>query len=331
DTIVLCADQGCSHDDSSCDAWLGEDIASFAIYDGACFFLATDGEGSSCQECSLERLDWTTGKRTTLAQWSVPDDDAWIQVTNDTIAYGYAYLSVQTYHYETAGEGDSLYMEDVLDGWTIVRVDLETGEQEEIMAPPLKWIGCNVLCASEDDAVIFTYREPDDLIQPEDYDDEDLTYGQYELHQRITQLLCYDLETGTTTTIADTETDGYLMTVDPNMSYRTKVPYALRGEDDMSLYVYDVQTGESQLIVTAPTIYNYWALDGKAFWMTRDDAGEIDIYYQDLTTGTTVHLPNKGDRQYMECSIMAEGDAYFFATELGSQPISKEAFYQETY
>lgn len=82
-----------------------------------------------------------------------------------------------------------------------------------------------------------------------------------------------------------------------------------------------------------PNIINYFLMDNRVFFLTRDDAGIIKVYHQLLTGGDPVQLYNEGQTDGMVYSIIEEGNDYFAGPyhEKSGHLCSKQDFYAERY
>lgn len=82
-----------------------------------------------------------------------------------------------------------------------------------------------------------------------------------------------------------------------------------------------------------PNIVNYWVMDNRAFFITRDDEGICKVYHQLLTGGDPVQLYNEGQTDEMVYGIIEEGNDYFAGSyhEKSGHLCSKQDFYAERY
>ena len=82
-----------------------------------------------------------------------------------------------------------------------------------------------------------------------------------------------------------------------------------------------------------PNIVNYWVMDNRAFFITRDDEGICKVYHQFLTGGDPVQLYNEGQTDGMVYGIIEEGNDYFAGPyhEKSGHLCSKQDFYAERY
>lgn len=138
----------------------------------------------------------------------------------------------------------------------------------------------------------------------------------------------YNLTDGTYRVVSDTA-DGFQPTVDPNTTYGDLLIWQ-RGD---TLLVTDVSTLEQREVCTMPNIVNYWVMDNRAFFITRDDEGICKVYHQLLTGGDPVQLYNEGQTDGMVYGIIEEGNDYFAGPyhEKSGHLCSKQDFYAERY
>lgn len=293
--VVLCSQSGCTHSDTSCAAYVG-DASQFAEYQGQWYAMVKDADN----EYTLLHMDPTTRERRALGHWKAEENEH-IQVSFHLLSHGYGYVYIgwetydpQTRTYQTQPDEN-------------IRISLSTGEKQVLA------VEGDITAASENH--VFTV---------------DRTYDENQLgHNPVYATLReYNLTDGTCRVVSDT-TDGFHATPDPNTTYGDLLIWQ-RGD---TLLVTDVSTLEQREVCTMPNIVNYWVMDNRAFFITRDDEGICKVYHQLLTGGDPVQLYNEGQTDGMVYSIIEEGNDYFAGPyhEKSGHLCSKQDFYAERY
>lgn len=294
--VVLCSQSGCTHSDSSCMAYIG-DARQFAEYQGQWYAIVKNSD----IEYTFLKIDPTTRERQTLGHWIVEEQDI-LHVYGGRLAHGYAYVYIYQEKYN-AQEIRFLPPEEHYE-----RISLTTGENQVLS------IDGSILAASE--TYVFTVDR--------EYDHEK-NLGPDPVYAILRE---YDLTDGTYRVVSDTA-DGFQPTVDPNTTYGDLLIWQ-RGD---TLLVTDVSTLEQREVCTMPNIVNYWVMDNRAFFITRDDEGICKVYHQLLTGGDPVQLYNEGQTDGMVYGIIEEGNDYFAGPyhEKSGHLCSKQDFYAERY
>ena len=293
--VVLCSQSGCTHSDTSCAAYVG-DARQFAEYQGQWYALVKDADS----EYTLLGMDSTTRERRTLGHWKAEENEH-IQVSFHLLShgYGYVYIGWETYDPQTR-----TYQQQPDED---IRIALATGESQVLA------VEGDITAASENH--VFTVERT--------YDENQ--HGPIPSYAILRE---YNLTDGTYRVVSDTA-DGFQPTVDPNTTYGDLLIWQ-RGD---ALLVTDVSTLEQREVCTMPNIVNYWVMDNRAFFITRDDEGICKVYHQLLTGGDPVQLYNEGQTDGMVYSIIEEGNDYFAGPyhEKSGHLCSKQDFYAERY
>lgn len=293
--VVLCSQSGCTHSDTSCAAYVG-DASQFAEYHGQWYALVKDADS----EYTLLGMDSTTRERRTLGHWKAEENEH-IQVSFHLLSHGYGYVYIgretydpQTFTYQQQPDED-------------IRIALATGESQVLA------VAGSITAASENH--VFTVERT--------YDENQ--HGPIPSYAILRE---YNLTDGTYRVVSDTA-DGFQPTVDPNTTYGDLLIWQ-RGD---TLLVTDVSTLEEREVCTMPNIVNYWVMDNRAFFITRDDEGICKVYHQLLTGGDPVQLYNEGQTDGMVYGIIEEGNDYFAGPyhEKSGHLCSKQDFYAERY
>ena len=248
----------------------------------------------------IEVMDPTTRERRALGHWKETGQGT-TRAYLHLLSHGYAYVTIcretydpQTFTYQTQPVEKT-------------RISLSTGESQSLA------VKGDILAASADH--IFTVERIND----------DDNYGPEPTYAILRE---YNLTDGTYRMISDTA-DGFRTTPDPNTTYGNLLIWQ-RGD---TLLVTDVSTLEEREVLTMPNIVNYWVMDNRAFFITRDDAGICKVYHQLLTGGDPVQLYNEGQTDGMVYGIIEEGNDYFAGPyhEKSGHLCSKQDFYAERY
>ena len=321
--ILLCAQPGCNHIDDTCQAWL-KNVAMLEEHNGKIYAVQLAEESVWLTEKNL-----TTGKNRVISSWEYKSDG------NTEYLYSGAGLKVS---------GDSVYLNIIetilaLDGLeltqeeTIVflQIDIETGEQKVVFSEDESKGLCPINIHGDHMLVMYT---PDNqvLMTKEEFFaeyGENASYNRYFRHATAQELRLYDLNDGTYVTIAS---DGLIDQIDPLANNGTLSLYYV--EDD--LYVFDMETLESRLLLTRENIVNFWILDGKAFIISKDGhytdmSAPTRFHYASLEDGILVPFDeeNTGDMTFglcaetENCFIGVYNDSFYW--------ITKEDFYADRY
>lgn len=318
-TLTLCAQPGCSHGDSRCQAWLGN-ATGLALYDGAIYAALTDDSTGT----QLVRKDVSTGQITVLEQWQ-NDGDTFYSVQLGRFSHGTAavYLTCRTAEQQESGQID------IQEETAVLLYRLSDGTSRELLSPE-ESVDRTLLGFSDRYAAVVYTPPEQSLLTPGAFAaeyGENASYGRYVHQNTQRQLLLMDLDTGTQTVVADHNRDGYIMTADPNWVYGNTYLYQCGDE----LRLLDLDTGESRSLLTMEHIINYWLMDNKAFFIT-ENAEEMTVWYAELDDGKAVRLENAADEHGMIMSVSQEGGSFFRALgPKGSCVISKEDFYAGRY
>lgn len=293
--VVLCSQSGCTHNDNSCDAYIG-DARQFAEYHGQWYALVKDADS----EYTLLGMDSATRERQTLGHWKAEEAEH-IQVSFFLLSHGYGYVYIGRETYDSQTHTYHPQPDEY------IRISLATGESQVLA------VEGSITAASEN--YVFTVDRTYDENQP----------GPNPVYAILRE---YNLTDGTCRVVSDTA-DGFQPTVDPNTTYGNLLIWQ-RGD---TLLVTDVSTLEEREVLTMPDIVNYWVMDNRAFFITRDDEGICKVYHQLLTGGDPVQLYNEGQTDGMVYGIIEEGNDYFAGPyhEKSGHLCSKQDFYAERY
>lgn len=322
-TISLCPQPGCTHQDETCQAWVGENVSQLCDYHGTLYAITGEKFGSF----QFLSKDPATGERKILGEWKAKDEfEYYEQVILGNFSDGRCTIITMLHHTNPEPEAES---------WTETHMyiyDLASGTWAELPQEYAQnsWSVMGIY----GDYLLLTHR--DVLITEEQYTEwgmesfGGISYQEY-LNTRIpSELRLYNLKTGDAKTIASEE-EGLILSGDPALTYGYTYIYQ-KGND---ICLYDLQTQEERVAITMERVINFWILDHKIF-LIQSFTGEPDsgcyIYFMDMDAGPLYLLPNGGSTDGMEYGIVVEGDGFFIGTyHTGMSIISKADFYADRY
>lgn len=321
---VICAQPGCRHTDATCQAWL-EDVSVLEQYNGCLYAIQSDPD----RGFYLTEKRLSDGQNRTIASWeNTQIGNKWSIYFGGGLKISDGYALVVSEEAILTTQGLETVQEDKMITW---RIDLETGDKTVVF--------------DEDDTprsfilnfyrnhVLVEYTSGDSELMTEDefiaaYG-ENASYSRYELHETASELRLYDVNNGSYRVIAS---DGFVNHIDPLANNGTLSLYLVN--DD--LYIFDMETQESRILLTKEGIINYWILDNKAFIICEDGAyydleAPTRFYYASLDDGVLVPFDeeNTGNMTFgltsetENCFIGVYNDDFYW--------IKKEDFYADRY
>lgn len=318
-TMVLCAQPGCSHGDDSCQAWLGS-ANSLAVFDGQLYATLYDDSAGA----QLVRKELSTGKITVLERWNNTDSCSY-SASLGCFSCGKASVFLTSRIYEW--KEDVYYESRTEEQYFLYDLSSETCRELPITG--------TLMGFSDHWAAVVEALEDETELSYEEFHDqygEELSYSYYDYTHTRRRLLLWNLDDDSSTLVAD-QNDGYIMTADPQQVYGLEHIYQCGDE----LRLLDLASGESRSLLRMENIINYWVMDHKAFFITRANPEKISqepshLWFADLSDGQPVELTGAMEEQAMIMSISQEGGSFFRA--LGPNRwcvISKEDFYAGRY
>lgn len=297
--VTLCPQEGCKHNDFSCTAYMGGILYNLVEYNGKLYaVIKTEDEHYQVIQKNLENseikviAEQTAFELTDTTQLSA-------EVSLMPPANGKLYYRVQQSEY------DILTTELRSAKTTLFCYEIESGIINEL--PISDFI------ISGDAGFVVPVREG-----YFDTEAEEFVTTCYEL--RLYDATCSDYQV-----IAENNADGYVTTPDPNSHFGNLFCYLCRN----TLYTLDADTGTVRPLLTAEDqIVNFWLMDHKVFYITRNDADEAYFFYADLDDLAPVQLRNNGDTSCMVFGMSYEGYDFFAADR---KVLSKADFYAEKY
>lgn len=294
----LCLQPGCKHADEACEAYMGGSIKEMAEYKGKLYASIETDNGS----IELVSFDLNTRERKTIRHWEfepVTDKGDIVQtfVSINHIAYDSLYYAYSRSVY------DSVTQELKMQEGKNIRYDILSGEEEEFPYS-FSCVGTAGYVGKSTDYVYDEQTHSDTLVDAFVY--------------------IRDRETLEMRKVVDLQRDNYQPTRDPAYCYGSYLSY----QCDNTLFYLNADTGESKELVTPEDpIVNYWLMDHKIFYITKNENNISYFWYADLDEPIPVRLRNDDNTDYMVFSISYEG-ADFFA-DSNNRVISKEDFYAQ--
>lgn len=320
-TIWLCPQPGCTHQDETCQAWIGSRVSYLCDYRGTLYAITEDGNGGYL----FLTKDPATGERKVLEHWESENEyQYYSNVALGIFADGKCTISVEKRIVAPEGGGRE-------EACTYI-YDLASGIQEEL---PQEYTGNGWgIGVMYGDFLLLTHR--DELMTEEEYLDwgerfyGGVSYQEYLKNRIPSEIRLYNRKTGETKTIAS-EKEGLILTGDPAVNYSYTYIYQ-KGND---ICLYDLQTQTERVAVTMERVINFWILDHKIFLIQsftgRPGEGSY-IYFMDMDGGPLFLLPNGGSTEGMGYSILYEGNDFFIGNYYGGKSvISKADFYADRY
>lgn len=337
-STVVCPQQGCLHQDSSCVAWQGE-VLSFGVYRDMWYALLTEEDGSIC----VRQTNPSDNSREVIFRYPLPDDQSYFSVGSLYFSYGYAYFSLLTY---TASDNKGW---DTVRNAELIQLDLD-GEQSRIISfengQEITFVGGNETSFVASCAYLEPESEP--LLSEEEFyaqnpDIEEAYegaayfeyYAKYTtVDHRVSELRLYDIDSGEYKVLASG--NDLVMSERGKMCYGNVIVYDMLNHDtgESTLWLYDLDTAQSVSIAKDKWIVEYVILDGKVIYNVshnREDGG-YTFHCVDIYTGEISQIENQGQTDYMRFGIAEETLNYFIASDgIIRQSLSKEDYYRDDY
>ena len=323
--ITLCAQTGCAHEDSTCQAWIGK-VWSYLEYQGKIYAIVSEGEFRFIEK------DLSTGTITIIDRWE-DFEGGYYHASLSTVADGLAIVRVTK---TTTSEQNGRPVSKAED--SVWRYNLKTGEKKMIFSGS-QLRGMGVMGLSSRYIAVSVHKPNPDPLTREEFEaqyGENANYNRYINRSGHVELRLYNIDASVCSVVASTEKNGMLPYCESNNVYGKEVLYKCND----TMYLLNLDTGESWAVVTMENIVNFWVMDHKIFlivsnmpwYISSDPNREISIYYVDFDDGIPVKLGNGGNTERMEFSIHQEGGSFLVGLwNDGHYIISKEDFYADRY
>ena len=325
-TYVPCYQNGCRHNDPTCNACFG-DLQSLVEYRGNYYALVyTDDETAS----ALVTRPLSGGPLQTLASWEPENENEACRCVLRCVSFGKAYVISNRETYELT---EGVQLTAVAQESSLVSVDLQTGEISTILENCDNY---DLYGVWEDIAVLRVLEMAEDAPEFEDWlaqQPEGTAWDEYDRQFVRYRFLTRNLQTGEESVLVDTS-ENFVMTVDPHRSWGQYAVYQV----DRSLYVYDLEEQAKRKLFTYERdwgFYNYQIMDGHviAICGTEDTCRAWAV---DIADGSVIALDTRGGN-VVAFGANYECNGYFAGLKRNSSVdfeqcnISKEDFYRSNY
>ena len=325
-TYVPCYQNGCRHNDPTCNACFG-DLQSLVEYRGNYYALVyTDDETAS----ALVTRPLSGGPLQTLASWEPENENEACRCVLRCVSFGKAYVISNRETYELT---EGVQLTAVAQESSLVSVDLQTGEISTILENCDNY---DLYGVWEDIAVLRVLEMAEDAPEFEDWlaqQPEGTAWDEYDRQFVRYRFLTRNLQTGEESVLVDTS-ENFVMTVDPHRSWGQYVVYQV----DRSLYVYDLEKQETKRLFTYDqdwNDYNYMILDGHVIAVCG--TGDVcRVWAISIEDGAVTEQDVLG-RDRMVYTIEYECNKYFVGLLIDSSGnaeeyyISKKDYYRSNY
>ena len=325
-TYVPCYQNGCRHNDPTCNACFG-DLQSLVEYRGNYYALVFTDNGTAS---ALVTRPLSGGPLQTLASWEPENENEACRCVLRCVSFGKAYVISNRETYELT---DGVQLTAVAQESSLVSVDLQTGEISTILENCDNY---DLYGVWEDIAVLRVLEMAEDAPEFEDWlaqQPEGTAWDEYDRQFVRYRFLTRNLQTGEESVLVDTS-ENFVMTVDPHRSWGQYAVYQV----DRSLYVYDLEEQAKRKLFTYERdwgFYNYQIMDGHviAICGTEDTCRAWAV---DIADGSVIALDTRGGN-VVAFGANYECNGYFAGLKRNSSGdfeqcyISKEDFYRSNY
>ena len=325
-TYVPCYQNGCRHNDPTCNACFG-DLQSLVEYRGNYYALVyTDDETAS----ALVTRPLSGGPLQTLASWEPENENEACRCVLRCVSFGKAYVISNRETYELT---EGVQLTAVAQESSLVSVDLQTGEISTILENCDNY---DLYGVWEDIAVLRVLEMAEDAPEFEDWlaqQPEGTAWNEYDRQFVRYRFLTRNLRTGEENVLVDAS-GNFVRTVDPHRSWGQYVVYQV----DRSLYVYDLEKQETKRLFTYDqdwNDYNYMILDGHVIAVCG--TGDVcRVWAISIEDGAVTEQDVLG-RDRMVYTIEYECNKYFVGLLIDSSGnaeeyyISKKDYYRSNY
>ena len=325
-TYVPCYQNGCRHNDPTCNACFG-DLQSLVEYRGNYYALVFTDNGTAS---ALVTRPLSGGPLQTLASWEPENENEACRCVLRCVSFGKAYVISNRETYELT---EGVQLTAVAQESSLVSVDLQTGEISTILE------NCDnddLYGVWEDIAVLRVLEMAEDAPEFEDWlaqQPEGTAWNEYDRQFVRYRFLTRNLRTGEENVLVDAS-GNFVRTVDPHRSWGQYVVYQV----DRSLYVYDLEKQETKRLFTYDqdwNDYNYMILDGHVIAVCG--TGDVcRVWAISIEDGAVTEQDVLG-RDRMVYTIEYECNKYFVGLLIDSSGnaeeyyISKKDYYRSNY
>ena len=325
-TYVPCYQNGCRHNDPTCNACFG-DLQSLVEYRGNYYALVFTDNGTAS---ALVTRPLSGGPLQTLASWEPENENESCRCALRCVSFGKAYVISNRETYELT---EGVQLTAAAQESSLVSVDLQTGEISTILENCDNY---DLYGVWEDIAVLRVLEMAEDAPEFEDWlaqQPEGTAWDEYDRQFVRFRFLIRNLKTGEETVLVDAS-ENFVRTVDPHRSWGQYAVYQV----DRSLYVYDLEEQAKRKLFTYERdwgFYNYQIMDGHviAICGTEDTCRAWAV---DIADGSVIALDTRGGN-VVAFGANYECNGYFAGLKRNSSGdfeqcyISKEDFYRSNY
>ena len=325
-TYVPCYQNGCRHNDPTCNACFG-DLQSLVEYRGNYYALVFTDNGTAS---ALVTRPLSGGPLQTLASWEPENENEACRCVLRCVSFGKAYVISNRETYELT---EGVQLTAVAQESSLVSVDLQTGEISTILENCDNY---DLYGVWEDIAVLRVLEMAEDAPEFEDWlaqQPEGTAWNEYDRQFVRYRFLTRNLRTGEENVLVDAS-GNFVRTVDPHRSWGQYVVYQV----DRSLYVYDLEKQETKRLFTYDqdwNDYNYMILDGHVIAVCG--TGDVcRVWAISIEDGAVTEQDVLG-RDRMVYTIEYECNKYFVGLLIDSSGnaeeyyISKKDYYRSNY
>ena len=325
-TYVPCYQNGCRHNDPTCNACFG-DLQSLVEYRGNYYALVFTDNGTAS---ALVTRPLSGGPLQTLASWEPENENESCRCVLRCVSFGKAYVISNRETYELT---EGVQLTAVAQESSLVSVDLQTGEISTILENCDNY---DLYGVWEDIAVLRVLEMAEDAPEFEDWlaqQPEGTAWNEYDRQFVRYRFLTRNLRTGEENVLVDAS-GNFVRTVDPHRSWGQYVVYQV----DRSLYVYDLEKQETKRLFTYDqdwNDYNYMILDGHVIAVCG--TGDVcRVWAISIEDGAVTEQDVLG-RDRMVYTIEYECNKYFVGLLIDSSGnaeeyyISKKDYYRSNY
>ena len=276
-STALCSKTGCSHRDSTCNAFIGS-YQHVTYYRNMVYGISDNGDGSM----ELVELNCFDGTRRTVCVWKPQKDESY-RFCSGIFFDGNLYMSYDNWNFNRSED------------WVMTDcVHLESGEKYNLFADQdvsshtvIGGFGNTLIC--EERYLTEKPKTYEEWIQGGGTDD-----GYEEYMNGIgsnVELVKYDIKDMAKTVIADQDRNKYIDYTDLYLKIENhELIYAA----DNEIHIYSLETGEDRMLAKKSNIRNYHLYDNKANIIVIEN-GKVQNITVDVNTLAELEIPHTKD------------------------------------
>jgi len=327
---VVCPLPDCDHIDATCLAVIGES-GEYALYRGIIYALAHDGTANNEWHCTFK------ARAPSDMEWEILWTHTFPEGTGSNVVarIGGGYAVILANEITTIEETGEL----VTSHSQLVSIDLSTNTAHTVI-PEFESVydGCSYILVgvTEGKAILWWTGFPDGIIPFPDFAvqnelAEDDAWDLWLAHlneRRFNRILTVDLSSGEMIEIASGDVETLLLHTTTNFVYKGIIYFYYNG----AITAHSVQNGETWELLHVPNVVNWFVFDGRVFFITLDEYGDVSFYYYVLESGKVYELLNDGNTEVLIFSPFFENSTMFLGLKDGGwHLIDKVDFYSENF